>query len=124
MFYRFAICLLSFTDTTAWNPAMNRASARALALARPVIQGLTVLNLLYALSLTALLAWSFFIEGWPQRPLGIELVSKHPWAPMGLRMIVVIGIVGAGIVHVILRRLRAIVDTVRGGDPFILDNAR
>jgi len=103
---------------------MTRTSARALAVARPVIQGLTFLNLVYAAAITALLVWSFFIEGWPQRPLGFDLANMHPHAPNGLRVIVVIGIIGAVIVHGILRRLLAIVDTVRDGDPFILDNAR
>jgi len=48
---------------------MTRSSAHALAVARPVIQGLTVLNLIYAAGLAALLIWSFFIQGWPDRPL-------------------------------------------------------
>ena len=103
---------------------MTRTSAHALSVARPVIQGLTVLNILYVLCIAALLVWSFFIEGWPQRPLGFDLVNMHPQAPNGLRAIIVIGILGAVVVHTILRRLLAIVDTVRGGDPFIVDNAR
>ena len=102
---------------------MTRTPARALAVARPVIRGLTILNLLYAACLAALLVWSFFIEGWPERPLG-DFASDHPWLPDGLRAIVVIGVLGAAIVHAILRRLLAIVDTVRGGDPFLLENAR
>jgi hypothetical protein len=40
-----------------------------------------------------------------------------------LRAIVVLGVIAAAIVHTILRRLLAIVDTVRHGDPFTLDNA-
>ena len=103
---------------------MNTMSARALSVARPIIQGLTVVNILYAIGIAALLAWSFFIEGWPQRPLGFDLTHTHPYAASGLRVIVVIGILGAAIVHTILRRLLAIVDTVRSGDPFILENAR
>lgn len=102
---------------------MNRTSARALSVARPVIQGLTVLNIVYGICLALLLVWSFFIEGWPERPLG-DFASMHPQLPNGLRAIVAIGLIGAVIVHTILRRLRAIVDTVRGGDPFILENAR
>lgn len=98
-------------------------SARALAVARPVIRGLTVLNLLYAACLIALLVFSFFIEGWPQRPLG-NFASLHPQLPNGLRAIVAIGALGAAVVHAILRRLLAIVDTVRGSDPFIVENAR
>lgn len=103
---------------------MTRTSAQALAIARPVIQGLTVLNAVYALLLAALLTWSFFIEGWPQRPLGFDLLHAHPFAGLGVRAIVLIGLVGAAIVHTVLRRLLAIVDTVRGGDPFIQQNAQ
>ena len=97
---------------------------RALAIARPVIRSLVFLNALYALVIAGLLGWSFFIEGWPARPLGFNMVNAHPLLGQGLRAIVVIGLVGAAIVHTILRRLLAIVDTVRVGDPFILENAR
>ena len=103
---------------------MTASSSRALTLARPVIAGLVVLNLVYAATLVALLVFSFLIDGWPWRPLGIELVTDYPWAPAGLRLIVVVGIVGAAVVHTILRRLQAIVATVRDGDPFVLENAR
>ncbi len=103
---------------------MTSMSARALAVARPVIRILTALNAVYALIIAALLVWSFFIVGWPARPLGFDMVHAHPWVGNGLRLIVVVGIVGAAVVHAILRRLLAIVDSVRAGDPFILDNAR
>jgi len=103
---------------------MSSTSARALSVARPIIQGLTVLNILYAICLAVLLGWSFLMPGWPERALGFDIASKYPMVPLGLRAIVVIGIAGAAIVHTILRRLLAIVDTVRGGDPFILENAR
>jgi len=103
---------------------MTRSSAQALAVARPVIQALTVLNLLYAAGITLLLASSFFRPDWPWVPLGYDMHAAHPGLPLGLRAIMVIGLVGAAIVHLILRRLLAIVDTVRGGNPFIPDNAR
>ena len=103
---------------------MTQTHPKALALARPVIQGLILLNVFYGLVITGLLAWSFFIDGWPARPLGFDTVNAHPLLGNGLRAIVVIGVAGAVVVHTILRRLLAIVDTVRVGDPFILDNAR
>lgn len=103
---------------------MTATSAQALGLARPVILALIILNGLYALVISGLLVWSFFIEGWPQRPLGFDMVNAHPLLGQGLRAIVVIGIVGAAIVHSVLRRLLEIVDTVRRGDPFNLENAR
>ncbi len=102
---------------------MTRTSAHALAVARPVTRGLMVLNALYALAIGALLVWSFFIAGWPARPLGVDMANAHPLVGHGLRAIVVVGLVGAAIAHTILRRLLAIVDTVRDGDPFILENA-
>jgi hypothetical protein len=103
---------------------MNSMSARALAVARPVIQVLTVLNIVYGLCLVSLLLISFFIEGWPERPLGFDLTTAHPQIGTGLRAIVLIGLVAAAIVHTVLRRLLSIVDTVRSGDPFIVENAR
>lgn len=99
-------------------------STRALAITRPVIQGLTVLNIFYGVCLALLLGLTFVAPGWPERALGFDIVSKYPLVPLGLRAIVVIGIIGAAIVHTVLRRLLAIVDTVRGGDPFILANVR
>ncbi|HEX9474969.1 MAG TPA: DUF2975 domain-containing protein [Steroidobacteraceae bacterium] len=103
---------------------MTRTSSQALAVARPVIKGLITLNVIYALGLAGALVWSFFIQGWPARPLGFDMTHAHPLLGQGLRAIVVVGVVGAAIVHTVLRRLLAIVDTVRVGDPFILDNAR
>lgn len=102
---------------------MTRTSAHALAVAHPVTRGLIVLNALYALVLAGLLVASFFIEGWPARPLGFDLANAHPLLGQGLRAIVLVGLAGAVITHTILRRLLAIVDSVRGGDPFILENA-
>jgi hypothetical protein len=103
---------------------MTRTSARALAVARPVIQMLTILNILYAVCILALLVYSFVLPGGMQKALGFDTVAKYPLVPLGLRAIIVVGLAGAAIVHTVLRKLLAIVDTVRGGDPFILDNAR
>ena len=98
------------------------AARPALAIARPVVQGLTVLNLLYAAVLVALLGSSFTIDVWTL--LGFELQRLPAWATSGLRAVVVLGIVGAALAHVVLRRLLAIVDSVRTGDPFIAANAQ
>jgi hypothetical protein len=103
---------------------MTRSSANALAVARPAIQLLIVLNLLYAIVIAGLLVFSFFIEGWPERPLGFDMVNAHPLVGHGLRAIVLIAVIGAAIVHTILLRLLAMIDTVRAGDPFIVENAR
>jgi len=103
---------------------MNAIPASALVVARPVILGLTVLNLLYAASIAILLGASFFLEGWPWKQLGFDLATMHPLAPGGLRAIMAVGLAAAATVHTILRNLQAIVDSVRGGDSFVLRNAQ
>ncbi len=103
---------------------MTRTRTQALAVARPVIQILIVLNITYAVLIAGLLVSSFVMEGGLWRALGFDMVNAHPWLPLGLRAIIVLGVIGASIVHTILRRLLAIIDTVRVGDPFILENAR
>ena len=102
---------------------MSPTATRALVFARPVILILTIVNIVYASLLTALLTLSFLLPGWPERALGFDIVNKYPHMPGGLRAIVVLGVISAVIMNTILRRLLAIVDTVRDGDPFILDNA-
>ena len=102
---------------------MNAVSARALSVARPVIRGLTLLNLLYAVGIAGLLVASLLMSGWPERALGFDIEARYPLMQQGLRAIVVLGLMGAAIVHTILRRLLAIVDSVRSGDPFIVENA-
>ena len=42
---------------------------------------------------------------------------------MGLRAVAVLGLVAIPINHVVLKRLLAIVETVRAGDPFVAANA-
>jgi len=107
---------------------MNATTSRALAAARPILTGLIVLNLFYALCIAALLIATVFAPfvnpGWPWEPLGFKTRDAHPLLPIALQTVAFLGIVGAGLVHLFLRWLRAIVDTVRAGDPFIADNAR
>lgn len=93
-------------------------------LARPVISGLIVLNILYAIGVAALLVSSFLHPGWPWVPMGFDLAKGHPALPVALRTITVIGLFGAALVHLVLTNLRSVVDTVRQGDPFIAENAR
>jgi hypothetical protein len=101
---------------------MSPRTSRALAVTRPIIQILTVANLIYAAGITILLLSSFFRPDWPWVPLGFD-IGDEDFVPSALRTVIVLGLVGALLVHQILRRLLAIVDTVRGGDPFVADNA-
>lgn len=102
---------------------MSRIPAHALALARPAIQVATALNLLYGGALLCFFIASFVIAGWPAKPLGYDPATMHAYLPLGLRLVELLGFMLVGLVHLILRRLLAIVDSVRSGDPFVVANA-
>jgi hypothetical protein len=93
-------------------------------LARRAIQLAMLLNLLYGLALLSFFVVSFVAPDWPMKPLGYDPATMHPYLPLGLRVCELLGLVVLGIVYFILRRLLAIVDSVRGGDPFVEENAR
>jgi hypothetical protein len=103
---------------------MTRLPTHALSLARPAIQLATLLNLLYGALILVFFITSFVAPGWPAKPLGYDPSTMHAWLPVGLRSVEMLGLVMVALVHRILRRLLAIVDSVRGGDPFVLDNAQ
>ena len=102
---------------------MPRIPSHALTLARPAILLAIVANLIYGGMILAFFTGSFFIAGWPAKPLGYDPATMHAYLPLGLRAVELLGLVLVGLVYVILRRLLAIVDSVRGGDPFVQDNA-
>jgi len=95
-----------------------------LALTRSVLRGLVVLNALYALAIALLLVATLIAPDLLFRAL-VGLKGAGSWElHAALRAVVLIGIVGAYVVHRVLRELQAIADTVRDGDPFVADNAR
>lgn len=101
---------------------MNRP-ANALALSRLAIRGLTALNAFYALAIGALLVASLVSPTLLFDAL-IGLDSGSHWQVRAtLRGVMLLGLVGAFAVHRVLRELQAIVETVSGGDPFVVGNA-
>jgi hypothetical protein len=102
---------------------MSPTSPGALGFSRRVLSALVVLNVLYGLAILALLVASMVSAEPVFRALGVSAAKDSGATYVGMRMIMVIGILSAPIAHVILTRLRAIVDTVRAGDPFVVGNA-
>jgi len=101
---------------------MSRPSPGALALSRRVLRGLLVLNVIYGLTIMALLVASLVAEGPVMGALGVKPADDSGALIRGMRLITVAGIASVPIGHVILARLLAIVDTVRAGDPFVVEN--
>lgn len=95
----------------------------ALALSRTVLGGFRVLNIIYGVTIIAMLVASFVAPEFLFRALGVEQGPGWREISLGARGIMILGVVGASIAHYILSALLDIVDSVRAGDPFVIDNA-
>ncbi len=82
-----------------------------------------VLNWILGALIFVLLAISFQAEEWTWRALGVGAVAGHESVVAGMRAVMVVGIVGTPIAYVVFSRLLRIVESVRTGEPFIMDNA-
>jgi hypothetical protein len=92
--------------------------------ARRLLTALLYINGVYGLGILGLLVASIVVPGPLFKGLGVRPASGQDTLELGMRLIMVIGIASVPLAHVVLSRLRAIVDTVREGDPFVAANAR
>ena len=102
--------------------AFTPNSSAALPIAHIVLRLLVVLNWLTGAAIFVLL----FIaphEQWIIRSLDLSPSPEADRVIMGLRAIAVLGLVTIPLNYVSLKRLLAIVETVRAGDPFVAVNA-
>ncbi len=102
---------------------MTKSYLDTLTLSRRVLRVLIKLNLLMGALILALLIASLIAESWVMRALGARPASGNSMLFVGMRLIAVIGICSVPIVHIMLARLLAIVETVSVGDPFVQANA-
>ena len=100
--------------------SMPQPNAGALAVSHKVLRILITLNWLFGAAVLGLLIWTFLAAEFVARALGTD---DSPRALVGMRLIMVIGVVAAPITNAILSRLLRIVETVRAGDPFVAENA-
>ena len=94
-----------------------------LPVASVTLRVLIVLNWLGGAAILVLLTATIIAKQWTFTALGISPSSAIPSMIIGLRTIAVLGLVAVPLNDVVLRRLRAIVETVRWGDPFVATNA-
>jgi len=101
---------------------MSRSYSAALPIAHVVLRILIVVNWMVGLGILALL---FLLphEQWILTALKLAPSRDAGRVIMGLRAIAVIGLVTIPLNYILLRRLLAIVETVRAGDPFVPKNA-
>jgi hypothetical protein len=95
----------------------------ALPIAFVVLRILIVLNFIWGLGILVLLGGTIFAHEWTLTALGITAGHPIRSALLGLQAIAALGLVAIVLNHMILKRLLAMVETVRAGDPFIAANA-
>ena len=104
---------------------MSKAASpsAALPLAHAALRILIVVNWLSAILILALL---FVVPNaeWIIKALKLSPSLETNQVIFGLRSIAAIGLLLIPLNHVLLKRLLAIVETVRAGDPFVAANAR
>jgi hypothetical protein len=98
------------------------SSSAALPIAYVVLRILIVLNWLGGAAILALLV-VMPNERWIMSSFELSPSPEAERLVMGLRAIAVLGLVAIPLTHAVLRRLLAIVETVRAGDPFVAANA-
>lgn len=103
-------------------PITSRYSA-ALPIAHVVLRVLLVLNWLSGAAIFALLIATIVAREWTMTALGIAPGSTVDRLIVPLRAIAALGLAAIPLNHLVLRRLLAIVETVRSGDPFVAANA-
>jgi hypothetical protein len=97
-------------------------SFAVLQVARAVLRMLVVLNWVSCAAIAVLLLF-MPTEEWIMSALGLRPSPEADRLILGLHAIAVIGLLAVPLNDVVLRRLLAIVDTVRAGDPFVATNA-
>jgi Protein of unknown function (DUF2975) len=98
------------------------SSSAALPIAYVVLRILIVLNWLFGAAIVTLLV-AMPTEKWIMSALGLPPSPEADRVIMGLHAIAVIGLVTVPLNYAVLKRLLAIVETVRAGDPFVAANA-
>ena len=102
---------------------MSRFPAAALPITYVALRVLIVLNWLFGGAVLTLLIASFTAEHWTMTALGVPPSPETQPLIMGMRAIMVLGLAAIPLNLVVLRRLVAMVETVRAGNPFVAANA-
>jgi hypothetical protein len=103
--------------------SMSRLPAAALPIVFKVLRVLIILSWLFGAAILALLIATFAAGQWTMTALGVPPSPETQPLIMGMRAIMVLGLVAIPLNLTVLRRLLAMVETVRAGDPFVTTNA-
>ena len=101
---------------------MTRHYSAALPIAYVVLRLLIIVNWIVGAGILALLL-VMPNEQWIMSAFKLEPGPDAERIILGLRVVAVIGLAAIPINHFVLTRLLAMIETVRGGDPFVAENA-
>ena len=93
----------------------------ALPIANAVLRILIVLNWMMGVAIAVMLIVP--TKKWIMRAFAISPSPDADRLILGLQLIAVIGLIGLPLNYIVLKRLLAIVETVRSGDPFVAAHA-
>ena len=102
---------------------MTTTSSPALGIAYVALRILIVLNWLMGVAIVVLLV-VMPNERWIMTVFKLDPSPDAERLIMGLRAVAVLGLIAVPLHYVVLKRLLAIVGTVRAGDPFVATNAQ
>ena len=102
---------------------MSKHQSAALPIAYVTLRILVILNWVFGACILALLLYTFVDEPWTMKALGVSGFSDARQVMWAMRLIAALGIGAIALNFPILRRLLAMVATVRAGDPFVAANA-
>ena len=102
---------------------MPRIHSAALPIAHVVLRILIALNWIYGAIVLAILIGMVAAGHWTLTALGVPPSAETRPLIMGMRAIAVLGLVVVPLDLAVLKRLMAMVETVRAGDPFVAANA-
>ena len=102
---------------------MSRPLSTALPIAYIGLRTLIVLNWIYGAIVLAILVGMFAAPQWTVMALGVPPSAQSGPLIIGMRAIAALGLAGVPLNRSMLKRLVAMVQTVRAGDPFIAANA-
>jgi hypothetical protein len=94
----------------------------ALPIANAVLRILIVANWLFGVAIVVLLV-AMPTRRWIMSSLELTRGPEADGIVLGLRTVAVIGLLAIPLNHIVLNRLRAMIETVRAGDPFVPANA-
>ena len=102
---------------------MPRHPSAALPIAFVFLRILIIVNWIIGGVIAALLIFSIVDVPTATRALGASGFGGPRWVLMAMQGIMALGLVAIAVNHQVLKRLLAIVVTVRRGDPFVAENA-